>query len=72
MHYGPSRIGMFQVQQMLKRLANDNRYEEYDQDVLFAYFRPAFQSPDYQEMMKFIAEKEARDRCESTGPTGVS
>lgn len=47
-HYGPSRIGMFQVQQMLKMLANKNRNEEYDLE---------FQSPDYQEMMKFITER---------------
>ena len=42
---------------MLRMLANKNRNEEYDLDVLFAYFRPEFQSPDYQAMMKFITDR---------------
>ena len=56
-HYAPSRCGMFQMKKMLKRLANDNRYEEYDQDVLFAYLRPEFGSPDWEIMMKLIGER---------------
>ena len=48
---------MFQVKKMLKRLANDNRYEEYDQDVLFVHFRPEFGSPDWEIMMKIIGER---------------
>ena len=55
-HYGPSRIAMFQVRQM-QRYAANKQNEVYDKDVLFAYFRPEFQSPDYYEMLKFITDR---------------
>ena len=42
---------------MLKKLAGDTSYEEYDYDILFAFFRPEEGSPDYEVMMKFIHER---------------
>ena len=42
---------MFQVRKMLRKLANDNREEEYNKGVLFAYFRPEKETPDWDIMI---------------------
>ena len=56
-HYGPSRLGMWQVYNIMKKLANNDRDDEYDYETLFAFFRPHQGSPDRDVMMKFIKNR---------------
>ena len=48
---------MWQVYNILKKLANNDRDEEYDYETLFAFFRPQQGSPDHDVMMKFIKNR---------------